>query len=76
MLTEVQQEEHRQLGRKGIPVVAIWAQDDSIIPLTALGKLAEWNRTARHEVVEHADHGMPYTHSRESIEALRDTLRD
>lgn len=76
MLAEVQEEEHRQLGRKGIPVIAIWAENDSIIPLTSLGKLAEWNRTARHEVVEHADHGLPYTHGRELIEALRNALRD
>ena len=76
MLAEVQEEEHRQLGRKGIPVIAIWAENDSIIPLTSLGKLAEWNRTARHEVVEHADHGLPYTHGRELIEALRSALRD
>ncbi len=75
MLAEVQEEEHRKLGRKGIPVIAIWAENDSIIPLTSLGKLAEWNRTARHEVVAHADHGLPYTHGRELIEALRSALR-
>lgn len=76
ILAEVQEEDHRQLGRKGVPVIAIWAENDCIIPLTALGKLAEWNRTARHEVVANADHGLPYTHGRELIEALRSALRD
>ncbi len=76
MLSEIQKDEHIQLGKKGIPVIAIWAEADSIIPLTALGKLAEWNRTARHEMVEHADHGLPYTHGRQVIEALRSALRD
>ena len=76
MLSENLKNEHIQLGKKGIPVIAIWAGDDSIIPLTALGKLAEWNRSARHEVVDHADHGVPYTHGRQLIEALRSALRD
>ncbi|SFR97389.1 alpha/beta fold hydrolase [Yoonia litorea] len=76
MLSEVQHYEHTQLGKKGIPVIAIWAESDSIIPLSALGKLAEWNRNARHEVVPHADHALPYSHGRELIEALRDALRN
>lgn len=76
MLSEIQQVEHRQLSRQGIPVIAIWAGADKIIPLSALGKLAQWNRTVRHEVVDHADHAMPYTHSTQLIKALRNALRD
>lgn len=76
ILAEIQQEDHIQLGRKGIPVVAIWAEADCVIPLSALGKLAEWNRSARHEVVAHADHGLPYTHGLQAVEALRSALRD
>ena len=76
MLAEVQKEEHIQLGKKGIPVIAIWAEEDSIIPLTAVGQLAEWNRSARHETVAHADHGLPYTHGGQVIAALRSALRD
>ena len=76
MLTEVQAEAHRQLGRKGIPVVAIWAEADRIIPINAVGKLTEWNRNARQEIVEDADHGLPYTHGPRLIEALRQALRD
>jgi pimeloyl-ACP methyl ester carboxylesterase len=76
MLAEIQEAEHVQLGKKGIPVVAIWAEADKVIPLSAIGKLAEWNRSARHEVVEKAGHAMPYTHGAEAIEALRSALRD
>lgn len=76
ILNEVHEKEHRQLGRKGIPVIAIWAQDDSVIPLRAIGLMAEWNRKARQEMVEGADHDLPYTHGKELTEALRDTLRD
>ena len=74
-LQETLEEEHRQLGRKGIPVVAVWAEGDSIIPLAALGKLAEWNRSARQEIVEHADHGVPYTHGAQLVAALRSALQ-
>jgi len=76
IMAEVQQDAHVQLGRKGIPVVAIWARADPIIPLTAIGKLAEWNRTARHEVIEGAAYGLPFTHGREVVAALREALRD
>jgi pimeloyl-ACP methyl ester carboxylesterase len=76
MLSEIQQDDHVQLGKKGIPVIAIWAEADTVIPLSAIGKLAEWNRSARHEVVENAGHAMPYTHGAQAIEALRNALRD
>lgn len=75
ILSEVQEREHRQLGRQGIPVFAIWAEKDKIVPLRAIGKLAEWNRASHQEVVEKADHALPYTHSERLITALRATLR-
>ncbi len=76
MLAEVQEEEHRKLGREDVPVVAIWGENDQVIPISALGVLAQWNREARQEVVEGADHALPYTHDDQLIEALRLTLRD
>lgn len=76
MLSEVQEQEHRQLGRQGIPVVAIWAGQDKIVPLSAIGRLAEWNRAAHQEVVDRADHAMPYTHGHQVTDALREALHD
>jgi pimeloyl-ACP methyl ester carboxylesterase len=76
ILAENQEAEHRQLGRQGIPVVAIWGGSDPIIPLRAVGLLGLWNRAARQEVVDHADHGLPYTHSTHLVAALRSALRD
>lgn len=74
MLNETQEQEHRQLGRKGIPVVAVWAVEDKIIPPQAIGRLAEWNRSVRQEVVPYADHAVPYTHGPQLIAALRAAL--
>ena len=76
MLSENHEQEHRQLGRQGIPVIAIWAGADQVIPLSAVGLLAQWNRNARQEVVDHADHALPYTHGTQMIAALKSALRD
>lgn len=76
MLAEVQQEDHRKLARQGISVTAIWAGKDPIIPLRAVGLLGQWNRAVRQEVVEDADHGLPFTHGEQTIAALRSALRD
>ena len=76
ILSEVQEAEHRQLGRKGIPVIAIWARNDPVIPLQACGLLADWNRNARQEMVDDADHALPYSHGEQLTKALRNALRD
>jgi pimeloyl-ACP methyl ester carboxylesterase len=57
------QREHLALRRTGLPVLAIWGAQDSVIPASAMGRLAEWNRTVQHEVIEGAGHGLPYTHA-------------
>ncbi len=76
MLDEDQEEEHREISREGIQVLAIWARDDEVIPITGMGKLAQWNRVARHEVIEGAGHGLAYTHTDEVMHAMRDLMKD
>lgn len=75
MLAEDQEGDHRKLWRQGIPVVAIWAGQDPIIPLRAVGLMGLWNRDARQDVIEDADHGLPYTHGPQVVDALRALLR-
>ena len=55
--------EHQTLRESGIPVLAIWGGADTVIPIAALGTLAEWNRNVEHEVIDGAGHGLTYTHS-------------
>ena len=74
-LTQIQESAHRGISRDGIPVIAIWGDQDSVIPISALGTLAQWNRTAHHEVVEGAGHGLPYSHGAEVVTFLRSMLR-
>ncbi|MCX8225028.1 MAG: alpha/beta hydrolase [Sulfitobacter sp.] len=74
ILTDVLRDEHRGIQAAQIPVLAIWGQEDSVIPPSAIGTLAEWNRTAEHEVIPDAGHGLPYTHANQVIELIRNHL--
>ncbi|MGR3367439.1 MAG: alpha/beta fold hydrolase [Sagittula sp.] len=67
------EEAHRALHKARVPVAAIWGRDDTVIPLRAMGRLTEWNRDARHAVIEGAGHGLPWSHTEQVAEAIRDT---
>lgn len=68
--------EHRAISRAGVPVLAIWGREDTVIPISGLGRLAQWNRVARQEVIEGAGHGLAYTHAPEVAETMRDFVED
>ncbi|MEM6311613.1 MAG: alpha/beta hydrolase [Pseudomonadota bacterium] len=70
VLAERLGQEHRVLASCDIPVLAIWGEDDTVIPLTAMGQLAEWNRKARQDVIEGASHGVTYTHGDQVLGAI------
>lgn len=76
ILGDVMEADHRKLGHEDVPVVAIWAENDQVIPIAAVGVLAQWNHAARQEVVEGADHALPYTHSEALLAALRTAMRN
>ena len=65
---------HRAVAAAGLPVLAIWARADGVIPISGLGKLAEWNRAARQEVIENAGHALAYTHDSEVLSVLEAQL--
>ena len=68
------EEEHRNIQKTGLPVFAIWGELDTVIPLSAMGKLAEWNRSARQATIPNAHHGLAMTHPTEIIEALGELM--
>ncbi|MEJ6396751.1 alpha/beta fold hydrolase [Yoonia sp. 208BN28-4] len=76
MLNDQLEAEHRLLGREDVPVVAIWGGQDQVIPLAAMGRLAQWNRSARQDEERSAAHGLPFTHSAEILTILRSAFRD
>ncbi len=64
------EQEHRAISREGISVMAIWGRDDTVIPISAMGRLAQWNRMARQDVIEGAGHGLTYTHASAIVRAI------
>lgn len=62
--------EHLTIRRAGLPVLAIWGGEDAVIPASAMGQLAAWNRDVLHEVIEDAGHGLPYTHADDVLTRL------
>lgn len=55
--------EHKAIAARTIPVLAIWGQQDAVIPASARETLAGWNGNARQEVIAGAGHGLTYTHT-------------
>ena len=71
-LSDVQKSEHRILAQEKVRLLAIWAERDEIIPISALGALAQWNRSAQQEVIKGADHDVLSSHAEEVAEAIRE----
>ncbi|MCX7302303.1 MAG: alpha/beta hydrolase [Rhodobacterales bacterium] len=76
LLNDHQEEEHRKISRDDIPVIAIWGDQDKVIPMRAVGVLSSWNRQTVQEVIPGAGHGLPYTHGTAIAEILRNVLRE
>ena len=75
-LAESLEEAHRKLGRDDVPVFAFWARDDTTIPLSAMGTLAQWNRSVRQEDIADAGHALPYSHADALAEKIKVVLRE
>lgn len=76
LLGNTLQTEHETIHDAGVPVLSIWGREDNVIPLAAVGTLAEWSRKAIQEVVDDAGHGLPYTHTDQVLKIVRDTLAE
>ncbi len=74
MLAEVLEEEHGALAKLRLPVHAIWGERDTVIPIQALARLADCNRSARQTVVAGAGHEIAVTHARQVLDAIAEGL--
>lgn len=72
MLPDTLEPDHRAIRQAGLPVLAVWGRDDRVIPIRAKDLMAQWNPEARHAVIDGAGHGLPYTHARDVVQAIRD----
>ncbi len=75
-LTSSVEEAHREIGAMCIPTLAVFGEADPVIPLSAVGHLAEWNRNAYQHVLPGVGHGLVYTNTEDVLDALRDFLRE
>jgi len=69
-------DQHRKIAKTDIPVLAIWGEDDNVIGLDGMGRLAELNRKARQSEIANAPHSMAYTHPKAVIKAMQEFLRE
>ena len=67
--------DHKLFAQMGLPVLAIWAGADKIIPAHVIGRLAELNHAAKQDVVEGAGHGVLYTHASAVAEIIAENQR-
>lgn len=74
LLTETLEEEHKDLAMLDVPTMAIWGEADTVIPISAMGKLAQWNRSAKQASVTGASHALGITHPIQVLEKVADLL--
>lgn len=67
-------EAHRAIAAAGLPLLALWGEEDRTIPVSNVGRLAEVNRSARQAVIEGAGHGLVHTHAEAVMAELRGFL--
>ena len=70
VLAEVQKTAHQDLDREGVPVLALWGERDTVIPISALGRFTQWNRSAQQDMIPDAGHGVLISHGKEVIASL------
>ncbi|MBT2131477.1 alpha/beta fold hydrolase [Aliiroseovarius lamellibrachiae] len=76
MLSQSQEANHRAIAKTPIAVISVWGEEDSVIPLSSIGKLTEWNRRAYKYQIAGAGHGIGYSHPDAVAMALQEHLRE
>ena len=71
ILRHTAEDQHRAIAAAGVPVLAIWGDQDAVIPLSCVDTLTAWNPQAKQVVIEGAAHGVTYSHTDQVIEAIR-----
>ena len=71
VLGDTAREQHKKLSVAGVPVLAVWADADDVIPLSGKDRLTDWNPQAQQAVIADAGHGVTYTHTDQVLRAIR-----
>jgi len=65
------EDQHRAIYAAGVPVFAIWGEQDDVVPLTCKDTLDKWNPAVRQVVIQAAGHSLPHTHTEAVLDAIR-----
>lgn len=65
-----QEDAHRTIAANGTPVLAIWGEDDPVIPIAAMHRLAKLNPNARQVALPGVDHDLPHRHPEKMLKPL------
>jgi len=76
ILDAPQNEEHRRVSANDVPLWAFWGEADQVIPVRAMGTLAQWNRLALQESIKDAGHELVYSRADELESLFRVLLRE
>lgn len=76
MLADTQEAAHKDIASHVIPVAAIWADGDTVIPISGAAKLLGWNHRALQETIKGAGHDLAFTHPVEVVDAIRKLTRN
>jgi pimeloyl-ACP methyl ester carboxylesterase len=71
VLRETTEQQHKEIAAAGVPVLAIWGDEDEVIPLSCMDTLADWNEDAQQVVITGAAHALAHTHTDQVLEAIR-----
>lgn len=74
MLKTNQHDYYQRLESERVPTLAIWGDQDKIIPMTALGNTTQANRAVLHKTIRGATHSLPMTHAKEAAELIKQFL--
>ena len=66
--------EHEVISQAGLPVLCLLGETDPLIPPAVAAPLSDWNPSARVEVIAGSGHGLPYTHTRDTLARIKDFL--
>jgi pimeloyl-ACP methyl ester carboxylesterase len=66
---------HSILRDRLVATLAIWGDEDDVIPISSVGRLAKANRDAHQVTIPGAGHELPYTHPEEMQRAIQDFIK-
>jgi len=76
MLAEYMASDHRALQEADLPTLAVWGIEDTVIPISNVGRMAEMQRDARQATIPGATHALPHSHADGVMAEIATFLRE